>query len=244
MESSTVGFIGQTKGRLTKQCYRYTTIFVNNYSRYVYVYLQKQLTSKETLQAKHAFEVHCRLHHNVSVKHYHADNGWFADNMFLNDVVNSGQTISYCGVNAHWQNGIAEQMIRSLREVGRTQLLHAVERWHMAYSTHLWPYAISYSDHVLNQLRSKKGGSPLNKFTGVDIQPNVNHLHTFGCPVFALNNKLAAQQSIPHWHWQSRLGIYLGPALRHAKTISLVMNPSNVLISPQFHVKHDEFLRQ
>ena len=27
----------------------------------------------------------------------------------------------------------------------------------------------------------------------------------------------------------------------HAKSVSLFMNPSNGLVSPQFHVTHDEF---
>ena len=241
MESSTVGFVGQGKGKLTKDRYRYATVFVDNYSRYVYVHLQKHLTSKETLEAKSAFEAHCRRY-DVKVKHYHADNGRFADNMFLNDVVEKGQTISYCGVNAHWQNGIAERMIRSLRETGRTQLLHAIERWPTGCSTHLWPYAISYSAHILNQVPNKKDDlCPQSKFSGIDVSPNLNHMHTFGCPVYALNSKLAAQQSIGHWNRRARLGIYLGPSPRHAKSVSLVMNPANGLVSPQFHIKHDEF---
>jgi hypothetical protein len=37
------------------------------------------------------------------------------------------------------------------------------------------------------------------------------------------------------------MGIYLGPSPRHAKSVSLVMNPSNGLISPQFHIQHDKF---
>ena len=202
--------------------------------------MQKQLTSKETLEAKHAFEAHCRKH-EVNVRHYHADNGRFADNLFLNDVISNGQTISYCGVNAHWQNGIAERMIRSLRETARTQLLHAVERWPSVCSTHLWPYAINYSAQLLNQVPKEDDKSPQSMFTGIDVMPNLNHMHTFGCPVFALNSKLAAQQPIGHWKKRSRIGVYLGPSQRHAKTVSLVMNPMNGLVSPQFHVSHDEF---
>ena len=100
MESSSVGFIGQMKGKLTTRKYKYATVFVDHFSRYTYVHLQKKLTSEETLEAKNTFEAHCRQH-RVNVQHYHADNGRFADNLFVNDVASKGQTLTYCGVNAH-----------------------------------------------------------------------------------------------------------------------------------------------
>jgi hypothetical protein len=59
----------------------------------------------------------------VIVKHYHADNGRFAENLFMSAVAESGQTISFCGVSAHFQNGIAEKRIRDLSEQARKQLL-------------------------------------------------------------------------------------------------------------------------
>ena len=40
------------------------------------------LSSEETVQAKHAFERYTDLH-NMSVKHYHADNAQFVDNLFI-----------------------------------------------------------------------------------------------------------------------------------------------------------------
>ena len=240
LESSTVGFIGQLKGKLTTQRYKYATVFVDHFSRYTYVHLQKSLTSEETLEAKRAFEAHCRKY-NVNVENYHADNGRFADNLYVNDVRAKGQTITYCGVNAHWQNGIAERMIRTLRETARTQLLHAIERWPSNCSTHLWPFALRYAAQVQNEVPKKDGESPISKFSGVSVQANMNHLHAFGCPVYALNNDLASGKTIGNWNRRARLGIYLGPSPRHARTVSLVMNPSNGLVSPQFHVSHDEF---
>ena len=45
------------------------------------------------------------------MKYYHADNGQFADNAFINHVATSQHSISYYGVNAHWQNGIAVKWI-------------------------------------------------------------------------------------------------------------------------------------
>jgi len=85
MESTTPGFIGHLKGRLTRQRYTCATIYVDHASRLSFVYLQLALTSKETVKYKHAFEAYARKH-NVTIKHYHADNGRFSDNAFMDDV--------------------------------------------------------------------------------------------------------------------------------------------------------------
>ena len=56
LESPTPGFIAQLKGTLTKQRYKYATVFVDQYSRLSYVHLQRTIMSDETVQAKIAFE--------------------------------------------------------------------------------------------------------------------------------------------------------------------------------------------
>jgi hypothetical protein len=39
------------------------------------------------------------------------------------------QSITVCGVDTRFQNGIAEKRIRDLQEPFRKQLLHANDRW-------------------------------------------------------------------------------------------------------------------
>jgi hypothetical protein len=68
------------------------------------------MTSEEALKSKLAFEKFS-LSHGVHVKHYHADNGRFKDNLFTKSIEDKGQTINFCGVGAHHQNGIAERRI-------------------------------------------------------------------------------------------------------------------------------------
>ena len=85
MESTTNGFIAQLKGIPTKQRYRYATVFIDHFSRLSYVHLQKTLTSTETLEAKMAFEKFAEGH-SVKIEHYHADNGRFADTLWLASV--------------------------------------------------------------------------------------------------------------------------------------------------------------
>ena len=151
MESPTPGLLGQLKGFLTRKRYTYATIFVDQYSGLSYVHLQTAIDSIETVEAKKAFEKYS-CHRGVEIKHYHADNGRFADNLYLADVARSGQTISYCGVNAHFQNGIAERRIRELQDQTRTMLLDAKSKWPSAITVHLWPFALRYANHCFNHV--------------------------------------------------------------------------------------------
>lgn len=240
MQSSNQGFIAQLKGILTKRRFKCATVFVDHSSRYKYVHLQSTLTSQDTLAAKCAFEAHCR-NHGVTVKQYHADNGRFTDNAFIQDCKNQGQTITFCGVNAHFQNGLAEKAIRDLREAARTMLLHSIYRWPSAVTIHLWPYALRYAAHVFNNTPLKDGISPMEKFSSTDVTANLKHFHTFGCPVYALDERLQANKHIASWKKRARLGINLGPSPRHARNVSLVLSLTTGLVSPQYHLIHDEF---
>ena len=167
LESNSPGLIAQLKGKLMQQRYKYAMAFVDQYSGYTFVYLQRRLTSDETVQAKHAFERSAEQR-GVKILHYHADNGRFADNAFINDCKRQRQGLSYCGVNAHFQNGIAERRIRDLQEQTRTSMLYAMSKWKKMILIRLWPYAMRHANDVANAT-PKKGeeSSPLEKFSGV-----------------------------------------------------------------------------
>jgi hypothetical protein len=67
-------------------------------------------------------------------------------------------------------------------------------------------------------------------------------MHTFGCPVFALNNSLASNKAIPRWDPRMCIGLNLGPSPMHASNVHLVLSMTTGLVSPQFHVQFDDFL--
>ena len=112
MISTQVGFIAQLKGSLTKKRYKCATIFVDHYSRLQYMHLMTSLTSKETIEAKRSFEQFAEQH-GVRIEHYHCDNGHFADNDFKAACEMSQQRLTFCGINAHFQNGIAKKEANS-----------------------------------------------------------------------------------------------------------------------------------
>ena len=124
MESSAPGLIAQLKGKLTRDRYTYATVYIDHASTDSYVYLQRNTSSNETFLSKCAFEQEAR----VDIQHYHCNNGRFSDNLFQRDVIDKDQSMSQCGVNAHFQNGIAEKMIRVLQDHTRKSFLHAKVR--------------------------------------------------------------------------------------------------------------------
>ena len=150
LESPTPGVIAQLRGRPTRKRYKAATVFVDHHSGLSFVHMQVSTSAQETVEGKICFEKYARSH-GVKVQHYHADNGVFADNLFKQAVLEENQTLSFCGVNAHWQNGIAERRIRELQDMTRTMLLHAASRWPGAITANLWPLAMRMANAILSE---------------------------------------------------------------------------------------------
>jgi hypothetical protein len=85
------------------------------------------MTSEETFKSKLAFEKFAATH-GTHIRHCHADNGRFKDNPFMKSIEEKGQIISFCGVGAHHQNGVAGKRIEDLQRKATTVLLHDAQR--------------------------------------------------------------------------------------------------------------------
>ena len=128
-------------GFLTNMQILGATVFVDHVSDYVYVALMRDLTLDETLLDKTSFERHSN-DGGVNIKAYRADNGRFADQAFRDSMNKSNQTITFCAVRAHHQNGIVERRIKELTLIAQTLLLHAIRHWPGYMTTMLWPFAL------------------------------------------------------------------------------------------------------
>jgi hypothetical protein len=136
--SMQVGFIAQLKGSLTKKRYTAATVFADHFSKLKYIHLMTKLTYEETIEAKRAFAYFAEQH-GVRILHSHCNNGQFTDNAFKNSYNVKGQRLTFCRVNAHFQNGIAEKAIWDLHKSTRKQLLHAGQQLPAAIHLALWP---------------------------------------------------------------------------------------------------------
>ena len=76
------------------------------------------------------------------VKHYHAENGAFDQNSFLESINKKDQKITFCAVGAHHQNGIIENKNKILTISARTLLLHAICHWPQIIDLMFWPFAM------------------------------------------------------------------------------------------------------
>jgi hypothetical protein len=129
---------------------------VDHFSRLSYVYLQHRIGGKETLKAKNAFNLKAYAKDNgIAIKHYHANNGTFAANKWLIYVEAAKQSITFCGVVVHFQNGVAKKRICDLQESTQTMMPQAANKWQTAHSISLWPYALCLANNVHNSTSTK-----------------------------------------------------------------------------------------
>jgi hypothetical protein len=243
MVSPTPGLIAQMIGFLTKKRYKYATVYVDQASRLTFTYLQKTATADETLEGKKAFEAFAATRGVNKIKAYHADNGIFKANAWIENCKEASQPMTFAGVNAHHQNGIAERKIRDLQESARAMLLHARKRWPTVITTNLWPYAVRMAATVSNatpSFQDEQRRTPNQIFAKTNVETNPKHWKPFGCPVYVLDDALQKQGGIYHkWKGRARMGIYLGQSPLHNRTVALVLNRATGYVSPQFHVKFD-----
>ncbi len=59
------------------------------------------------ISTKCAFEQYT-AEHSVRILHYHCGNGQFHNNAFQQAYHDAQQKLTFCGVNAHFQNDIAK----------------------------------------------------------------------------------------------------------------------------------------
>jgi hypothetical protein len=177
MMSTEVGFYAQLKGKLTKKHYKCATVFVDHFSRLRFVHLHLNDGSKETLAAKLAFKQYT-TEQGVKILHCHCNNGCFHDNAFQQACHKARQQLTCCGVNAPFQNGIAEQDIQDLSERARKQLLHVCTRWPEVVHFALWPYALRNAAYLHNNLPVLEDGtSRLELFSSIQVGSNLACAH-------------------------------------------------------------------
>ena len=159
----------------------------------------------------------------------------------MTDVQEQKQTITFCGVGGHHQNGIAEKAIRDVCEDGRTTLVHANQLWPEAIRLSLWPYALKHAERIRNLYHLDAiGNSPLEKFSRVKGKPELKHEHPLFCPVYVLDEKLQGSGGLPKWEPRSRAGVFLGHSPTHAGNVAMVLHLQTGHVSCQYHLVFDD----
>ena len=186
-------------GRNSTKKIHVVTIFVDSISHKVYAGFQQSTGATETVASKQEVEIDAKSC-GVNLKAFRADNGIFKSVEFRYDLDDKDQRITFCGVGAHHQNGVAERYIRMFVEKARNVLLNDHARWPDNIDLEIWTFAIR---HVVNQWNNTPT-TDLNYQTSEERfnrikQENVNkkkhfqNFHLFGCPAYVLERQTAGK---------------------------------------------------
>ena len=181
--------------------------------------------SVETVAAKCVFE------HGVKIQHYHCSNGWFSDNAFKQACYEACQLLTFCGINAHFQNDIVKRSIRNLSESTCKHLLHACACWLQAVHFALWPYALRNAMLLHNSLSVLEDGLSKLGFSAQFVLVATWSMCTLSI-VIATMVTLCVQWA-QSWTKPNA-----------CKDVYLVLNLITGCVSPQYHCHFDDYLRQ
>lgn len=209
-------------------------VFVDAASRLPKAFFTHTTTAEQAVLSKISFERFAG-EHNVKVRHYHADNGVYKSQLWMKHCAAKGQSMSFCGVSAHHQNPIAERLNRRATEMARTLLITVQLHWEGVEDLRdlkledYWPFAMEYAFVLLAKLpiRSQQY-SPQDVFTRIKDDAGLARFHTWGCPVYVLDPRLASGKKIPRWKPRSQKGLYLGFSRVHSTNVRLVLNLTQV----------------
>ena len=153
-ESSQDGRPFTYSGQNNQQKVNFFTIFVDSKSKKVWVEFQSSTEAEQTLKGKAKVEKEAAKY-NVTIKAYRTDNGTFRSKEFITDIEKCDQDITFCGVGAHGQNGMAERHIGIIVANARSMLLNASTHWDGEIDTELWTFAVNYAVHCWNHTPRK-----------------------------------------------------------------------------------------
>ena len=161
----------------------------------------------------------------------------------MDDLKVNKQTITFSGVGAHHQNGVAERCIQTITRSARAMLLHSVLMWPDEADLALWPFAMSHALYLWNMIPHRDSRlSPEEQFsrTKTTEYTRLQRLHVFGCPVYVLDPALQDGKKIPKWNPRARRGQFLGYSSSHSSLIGLIRNLNTGYVSPQYHCVYDD----
>ncbi|MFS7920646.1 putative RNA-directed DNA polymerase [Helianthus anomalus] len=184
---------------LSKTCYKYYMVLIDNFSHFIWVYPLKY--KSET------FPTFVKFHRKIStqfirqIKTFQCDlGGEFDNNAFKTFAIQHGLLFRFSCPQTSSQNGGAERMIRRLNDIIRSLLIHS----HLPPT--FWVEALHTAAYLHNILPTKR----LNFFTPTFAlylrHPTYDHLRVFGCACYP---NASATQPHKHHHRATRC-IFLG----------------------------------
>ncbi|KAK4838721.1 hypothetical protein QYF36_015896 [Acer negundo] len=180
--------------------YEYFITFIDDYSRFGYVYLMRHKSDAFDMIKAFKSEVENQLEKHIKI--LRSDRGGeYLSGEFQQYLIDNGIVSQFSAPGTPQQNGVAERRNRTLLEMVRSML---------SYSTlpiSFWGYALQTAIYILNDVPSKSvPKTPHELWTG--RKPSLQHLRIFGCPAHVLKGKTEKMES------RSETCIFVGGRVR------------------------------
>jgi hypothetical protein len=176
---------------VSKDGYKYYVIFIDDHSRYTWIYFMKRRSELTSIYKSFARMVHTQF--SATIKFFRSDSGGeFLSNNFRQILTLEGTLAKLSCPGAHAQNGVVERKHRHIIESARTLLISSF------VPSHFWGEAVFTVVYLINRQPSSKlsGKTPGEVLFGTP--PRYDHLRVFGCMCYVLlppreRTKLSAQ---------------------------------------------------
>jgi hypothetical protein len=123
-ESRLLGRTLDSFGKSSSAKFKGGCIFVDHAASYVHVENQVGFSAVETIRAKQGFK-RLSMDNGFVVQYYLIDSGAFKATSFVAHINETHQKLSFCGTNAHHQNGVAERSIQTISNMAQAMILHS-----------------------------------------------------------------------------------------------------------------------
>jgi len=143
--------------------------------------------------------------------------------------------------NVQIKNIRADNGIYTAQLFKETILLHAMAKWPMIISEHMWTFALHAVNFHNCSIRKDKTISPYGAFTGKTPPWSLSDFRVFGTPTYILRKELQDGATLNKWKPRSWLGVYVGTSNCHASAVLLIYNSTSTHVLPQYHVVYDEY---
>ena len=196
-QSSEKGIVVNNNGQILSKTFTTCgTLFVDYASDFIFNFTQTSTNASQTVEGKHKFETYAKSC-SISIQHYHADNKIFTSQQFKESCITAQQIQSYCSVNAHHQNRVAEWKIKTMISLAQAMLFNVIIKWPNIINVGFWPYAVHYAVDILNNTPNSSGFTPREIFTGSQTDRSLKNFHTFRLPAYVLDPTIQQGKKLP-----------------------------------------------
>jgi transposase InsO family protein len=171
----------------TRNCHVYVISFIDDYSRYGYIYLIKEKT--QALDTFKSFKSEVELQLNKRIKGVKSDRGgeYYGrpdgsgeqrPRPFAKFFEDNGIVPQYIMSSSPAMNGVAERRNRTLMEMVRSMISHT------SLPLNLWGEALKIATYILNRVPTKAANKiSYELWTGQ--KPSLQYFRIWGCPAEA-----------------------------------------------------------